>query len=251
VPNASGYRIYYGPSPGQYTQSRDVGNSTSADLTGLSSCSTYHVAVKAYSGTGESTGYSNEVSGWARPEIDGTEPGAAMQGSQITLDFTGSNFDSAAQVTVDTGALPTDGAGDPLLRIEDITVLSCDRIQALMTVEPTARGLRAMEVGDLPLDVQVRNPDSVFGTRTVQVEVLFDPFRADINRSNSATRNRADGEDLVWLAHSYGASQGENHFNPDADLDGDGLVDGVDLAYLAARFGQCWNGSVWGMATCP
>ena len=98
-----------------------------------------------------------------------------------------------------------------------------------------------MEVGDLPLSVEVRNPDSVFGSSSLPLQVLFSEIRADINRSDSETRNRVDGEDLVWLAHAHGSSQGENHFNPDADLDGDGQVDGVDLAYLAARFGECWN----------
>jgi hypothetical protein len=59
-----------------------------------------------------------------------------------------------------------------------------------------------------------------------------------------------DGKDLVWLAHSHASAEGDPFFNPDADLDGDGMVDGNDLAMLAARFGQCWTGSGWSNGAC-
>jgi hypothetical protein len=209
------------------------------------------VAVKAYNGAGESESFSNEVSGWPRPEINSYTPGSAQQGEQVTVDFNGANFHTSAELIIDDNVIPTNAQGEPLVRLEQVTVLSCNRIQALMTVEPTVRGIRAMEVGQLPLALEVRNPDDVFGSRIYQLEVLFDPARADINRSDAETRNRVDGEDLVWLAHAYGSSETEDHHNPDADLDGDGLVDGEDLAFLAARFGSCWDGSGWSEAACP
>jgi hypothetical protein len=82
-------------------------------------------------------------------------------------------------------------------------------------------------------------------------EVLFDEERLDINRSDSETRDRVDGKDLVWLAYSHATTEGDPRFNPDADLNGDGAVDGEDLAYLATGFGACWDGSSWSLSSCP
>lgn len=251
VQEASGYRVYYGLSSGQYTGVHDVGNNTHADLNVSGDCRTYYVAVKAYNSGGESAAYSNEISGWPRPQINGFQPAAVAQGAQLTLDIIGSNFQSGADVVVDTEGLPTDIEGNPLVRLENLTVLACDRIQALLTVEPTVRGVRAMQVGEFPVDLEVRNPDNVFGSRLSELEVLFNEARADINRSDSTTLDRADGKDLAWLAYAHGSAEGGAYYYADADLDGDGAVDGVDLAYLAARFGMCWDGSHWSLSACP
>lgn len=250
VPGALGYRVYYGPSSGQYTGFVDVGATTAVSLDGFADCSNHYVAVKAYNSLGESVGFSNEVSGWPRPQIGGADPAVVVQGSQITLNLTGSNFQSGAGLVLDGSDLPTDLAGTSLVRVDNVTVVSCEHMQALLSVEPLVRGVRAMQVGAFHLPLEVRNTDSVFGARSVGLEVLFDPARCDINRSSSATEDRADGSDLAWLAYAHGSSEGGSYYNPDADLDGDGLVDGVDLALLAARFGMCWDGAEWSDAAC-
>lgn len=60
-PNSiSGYKVYYGTSPGNYTSSAVVGNVTTYTVTGLSGGTTYYFAVTASNASGES-GYSNEV----------------------------------------------------------------------------------------------------------------------------------------------------------------------------------------------
>ena len=155
-----------------------------------------------------------------------------------------------AQVTLEQSAVPTDLDGNPLFRVESWSVLSCNRIQALVSVEPATRGVRAMQVGDFLFDWQVRNPDSVFGAAGLGFEVEFDPSRWDINRTAAGSLDRVDGEDLSWLAYSYGSREGEPFFNPDSDLSGDGIVDGEDLAYLAAGFGRCWSGTAWTQEAC-
>jgi hypothetical protein len=250
VDGASGYRVYYGLSSGNYTNSVDVGNATSATLDGFADCTTYYLAVKAYNAAGESALFSNEISGWARPEISSYGPSMVGQGDQATLTITGANFGSGAELIYDESFIPADIVGNPLIRFENVSVLSCNQMQAIVTVEPTSRGVRAMELGDFQIDFSVRNPDSIFGSRNISLEITFDQFRSDINRSDSTTSDRVDGKDLVWLAYAYGSSEGEPYFNPDADLDGDGLVDGVDLAYLATSFGLCWNGTGWSSAAC-
>jgi hypothetical protein len=248
---AAGYRVYYGQSAGQYSQSVDVGNVVEADIGGLDDCTTYYLAVKAYNAAGESVEFSNEITGWSRPEVSSFTPSAAAQGSQHTLDIIGSNFEPGAELILDAAAIPTDSEGNPLVVIENVNILSCDHLQALMTVEPSARGVRAMEVGDFTVNLSVYNPSMVYGSRSAGLEIAFNASRSDINQSDVTTTDRVDGKDLVWLAYAYGASEGESYYNPDADLDGDGMVDGVDLAYLATSFGMCWNGSSWSTAACP
>jgi hypothetical protein len=250
VQGASGYRVYYGPSSGSYSNFVDVGNDTHVDLEGFSDCTTYYLAVKAYNAAGESVQFSNEISGWARPEISSYGPSVMAQGDQVILSIAGANFRSGAELLHDTADIPVDADGTPLVRFENISVLSCNQMQAVMTVEPTARGVRAMEIGDLRLDFSVRNPDAIYGSRAVSVEITFDEARSDINRSDTTTADRVDGKDLIWLAYAYGSRESEPYYNPDADLDGDGLVDGMDLAYLAASFGMCWNGTAWSTHAC-
>jgi len=248
---ATGYRVHYGASPGSYSSVRDVGSATSTTLTNLVNCSSYYIAVKGYSSQGESLTYSNEVTGWSRPEITSASPAAVRQGDRLTLNVNGANFQPGAALDYDIVGLPTSLAGDPLVRVENIGVVSCNQIQAQLTIEPTAAGLRAMEVGSFAVNLDVVNPDTVVGASTTQLNVQFSESRADVNESDAVTANRIDGKDLVWLAYSFGSGEGQPKHNSDADLNGDGFVDGEDLAYLATRFGGCWTGSAWSAGACP
>ena len=251
VSGATGYRAYYGTTSGQYTGSQNMGNATSGNLTGLNDCTTYYIAIKAYNNAGGiSADFSNQVTGWARPELDSVGPALIEQGDQVTLNIDGANFAAGADINLVVENVPQSQSGEDLLRLNNISVISCNRIQALVTVEPTSRGLRAMEMGNYTMNLDVVNPDQVFGAGTETLEVVFAESRSDINRADSSTRDRVDGKDLVWLAHTFSSSEGEADFNADADLDGDGQVDGTDLSMLAARFGQCWDGSTWNDSVC-
>jgi hypothetical protein len=57
----AGYKIYYGPSSGNYTNSFNVGNSTSYTLNNLTT-GTYYFAITAYNVAGYESTFSNEVS---------------------------------------------------------------------------------------------------------------------------------------------------------------------------------------------
>jgi hypothetical protein len=57
----TGYKVYYGVAPQQYTQSIDVGNVTSSTVNSLTVGTTYYFVVTAYNSAGESS-TSNEVS---------------------------------------------------------------------------------------------------------------------------------------------------------------------------------------------
>jgi len=60
IGDLSGYKIYYGTSSGNYTQSIDVGNSTTASISSLSSGS-WCFAVTAYDASGNESDYSDEI----------------------------------------------------------------------------------------------------------------------------------------------------------------------------------------------
>ena len=233
VPAATGYRVYYGLGSGQYTLSKDVGNRTTTTMSGLTDCTDYYMAVKAYNAFGESDEFSNEVFGWARPSLVAPAP-AVMQGKQITVDLNGANFKPGALVEID----------NPHVSIASVSVPSCTRIQLLATVDPLTPGVRAAQIGSF--EVTVQNPSDVFGKKSDAFKVTINPARFDVNKSDTKTRDRLDGKDTVWLSRTFGARAGEALYAPDHDFTGDGWIDGDDLAYLASNLGRCWNGSAWG-----
>ena len=75
--SAVGYRIYYGPASGVYTNSATVGNVTNATLAGLTDGATYFFVATAYNASGDESLFSNEanytvpvVSTNQRPTLD-------------------------------------------------------------------------------------------------------------------------------------------------------------------------------------
>jgi hypothetical protein len=250
VESATGYRAYYGTSTGQYSYSINVGNTTNATLQGLNDCTTYYVAVKAYNTGGESVDFSDELTGWSRPEINSSSPGSVQQGEQFTMTIHGANFLDDAVLSNISASIPEDEQGNPLFHIESANVVSCSRMEALVTVETQTRGFRAMEVGQLPLAFEILNPGGVYGSGNTTLDIQFNSIRADINQSNSQTEERVDGGDLAWLAYAMYDIEGGDRYNPDADLNGDGVVDGDDLSLMASNFGLCWSSAGWTEDTC-
>ena len=238
VPGATSYKVYYGPSSGSYTQSVTTSSPT-ATVTGLADCTNWFLAVKAVNSAGESTGYSNEVSGWPRPAVTGISPTSAMQGDQLLIDISGTNFQSGAVVDM----------GDPKIIVGSAQVTSCRSMQVLTTLEPRAANQKPAKVGNVK--VTIENPDSVFGDRSDVFRVNIDPGRFDVNKADDFTRDRIDGKDTVWLSRMFGLVETDATYDPDFDFDGDGWIDGEDLAYLASNLGSCWTGSAWTVAACP
>ena len=143
----SGYRIYYGNVSGNYDQSVDVGNVTSYTLTGLADCTMWYAAVKAYDTEGlESSAYSAEVSGWARPVVTGSTPNTGQQGTDQAVTITGTNFQNGATVEF----------AEAGITVNSVTVNSCNDLTANITIAPSA----ALGLTDL----DVVNQDRVYGT---------------------------------------------------------------------------------------
>lgn len=239
VPNATGYRVYYGNASGHYTASKDVGSATSVALAGLTDCTNWYVAVKAYNAMGESAAFSEEVTGWSRPSIDVPAPAAAMQGAQLDIQLHGANFKPGARVTID----------NPRVRLVSTVVVDCGRIDLEAELEPGGAGIRPAQVGLFTLTID--NPDGTFGERVDGFEVKLNPARFDVNRSNDSTRDRLDGADTVWLARLFSSHEGDDAlYDGDFDFDGDGWIDGVDLNLVASNFGACWSGTAWTTQAC-
>ncbi len=57
----SGYRLYYGTSSGNYSNSEDAGNKTSHSLSGLKSGQTYYIVARAYDSSGNESDDSSEI----------------------------------------------------------------------------------------------------------------------------------------------------------------------------------------------
>lgn len=243
APGATGYKVYFGTASGSYTSpgSPITVTGTSTTITGLQDCRSYFVAVKAFNASGESASYSNELSGWSRPTVASASPSSALQGDQIVMDVTGSNFQGGASVELT----------NPQITLTSVAVLSCSHIQLLATIEPTAANIRPAQIGSV--DLTVDNPDSVFGRKSQAFEVVINPYRFDVNRSDDATTNRIDGQDTVYLSRVFGLNESDPNYDGDDDFDGDGWVDGQDLAYIASNLGRCWSSSTqsWTFAACP
>jgi hypothetical protein len=241
TPGATGYNVYYGTQPGNYNSAPVTTSSTSTTVNGLQDCTTYYLAVKAFNQLGESEEFSNELSGWSRPGITSATPSSAMQGDQIVMDVMGANFLPGAIVDL----------GNPHVTLTSVTRISCNQIQLMATVEPTGPSLRAARIG--PLDLTVANPDSVFGIKSQAFEVLINPARFDINQSDPTTTDRIDGKDTVYLSRMFGTNESDPNFDADDDFDGDGWIDGQDLAYIASNLGRCWSAATnsWSLAACP
>lgn len=145
--DAAGYRVYYGTSPGSYTQHKDVpgATSTSTTLTGLDGCTRYYIAVKAYDAGGlESEGYSNEVAGLPRPIVSSVTPSSGEQGATMTLTVAGESFDTGASVTLGSG-----------ITIQAVRRDSCTQLSVDVQIDASAAtGGRTAEV---------INPDNSFG----------------------------------------------------------------------------------------
>ncbi len=80
-----GYIIYYGTSSDTYTQSIDIGNVTTYQLSGLEYETTYYIALTAYDTSGNESNYSSEQPIPIGPASDTTSPDiSSVLASEIT-----------------------------------------------------------------------------------------------------------------------------------------------------------------------
>ncbi|MCX6966245.1 MAG: Ig-like domain-containing protein [Verrucomicrobia bacterium] len=103
----AGYRLYYGTSSGNYTQSVSVGNVTQATVSNLTAGTTYYAAVTAYNSSSLESVKSNEVSFIAS---GGTTPPANVPPTvTLTSPTSGASFAAPATITLTASASDSDG----------------------------------------------------------------------------------------------------------------------------------------------
>jgi hypothetical protein len=168
----AGYRVYYGTSPGSYTQSVDVGNVTQTTISGLTDCTTYYFGVKAYdTAANESTTYSNQVQGWSRPVVTSATPSAAEQGRTLTVTIAGTNFAPGATADFSNAGIV----------VNSTTVNACGQLTLNVTVGASATPGTA--------SIDVTDTDGVFGTGTAlfTVQATVAPTVASTTPTDGAT----------------------------------------------------------------
>jgi Bacterial Ig domain/Fibronectin type III domain len=104
-PQVTGYLLYYGTASGQYSESVDTGQATTAALSGLQATVTYYCAVLAYDASGNHSPFSNEVQYTAQdtlpPSLAITAPGDGTMvatSSLVTISATATDNISVSTV---------------------------------------------------------------------------------------------------------------------------------------------------------
>jgi len=235
APGAAGYRVLYGTAPTRLDRQIEVRGATRVVLRNLAECTTWYASVTAYNAAGESAP-SPVVSSWPRPAVHALRPRQVTQGDQLGLTVVGTNFAPATRIEVDSAGLYL-----------DVVAQTCGQLDVELTAEPTAAGRRPAQVGTFEL--RVRSPEGLMAAGPFEIAV--DPSRFDVNRSVPSTVGRLDGDDAVWIARRFSGRDGDGVYDPDLDFDGDGWIDGQELAWIGSNFGQCWSGSAWTHSACP
>jgi hypothetical protein len=230
-PDLQGYKVYYGTNSGIYTNSTPTGRETSVDIDNLQDCKVYYLAVKAVDANGnESVAFSNELSGMSAPVPGSVTPSSAKQATnsqQVTI--YGTNFDTQAR--------PDFG---PDILVNSYSTSSCTQMTANVTITEAAKVNSAPAP---PRLLTIINNGGPRGSKSGPFSVTFNERRADIDPDG-----KVKGRDLLYLMNAYGSCQpslvpncpSASNYNGDADLNGDGKVDGADVSLLAI-----WHGHIF------
>ncbi len=221
-----------------------MGDVTSITVTNLPDCVDLHFGVKAVDlGGNESPGFAEFVFGMPQPMVLETTPGLLEQGMEaVTVQVTGANFSSGMQ----RSDIAFD---DPDVRVVDLQVISCFELELLLSVGPYLASPEDPDYNGAGGVVE-EVPPAAIGTRSVRVtapDALGRPVRGDApaaldiefvpQRTDIDGNGRVDGFDLARMARGFGSEYGHGSaYHPDLDLDGDKSVDGIDLSLLAEYF---------------
>jgi hypothetical protein len=154
---ATGYKVYSRSDSGEYGAGTNVGNTTQTTYLAMADCTATVFAVKAYNAAGES-GFSDEVSTWPRPELNGLMPLDGQKGSTLDVVIAGNNFEPGASVLFS-------GSG---ITVNSVTRNACAQLTANITISDAAA------FG--PRDVRVVNTNGVTGVAPGAFTVVGTPL---------------------------------------------------------------------------
>ncbi len=126
----------------------------------------------------------------------------------------------------------------PEFENHDIKVIDCMQISCneieVDIIIKGGDGEKPAELGNGA--VSVINSDNVTGSLAAAFEVKINTNFLDINNDGII-----NGLDLAFLALHFGTQEGDNDYEPSVDFNGDGWIDGNDLATLSSYFGENIN----------
>ncbi|MBI5137304.1 MAG: fibronectin type III domain-containing protein [Nitrospirae bacterium] len=179
-PDLAGYRIHYGPASGSYANVLDVGNVTTAQVTGLTVLATYYFSVTAYDQSGNESARAPEVSALI-PRTDVTPP-VVTPPANIAVEATGPltpvGLGTASAVDPEDGAVgvtasPT-GPFAPGAHTVTWTATDSAGNVGRATQIVTVRDTRGPTIRALPLSVEATAPLTAVDLSAVTASDLVD-----------------------------------------------------------------------------
>ena len=85
--------------------------------------------------------------------------------------------------------------------------------------------------------LQITDATGVSSSVTYTWAILANP-PGNVDFTTIGSENRVDGYDLISLSMSWEATNGSPGWNPLADLNSDGIINGADISILQTNFGK-------------
>ena len=159
--DVTGYKVYYGRDPGNYTSNIDVGNVTQYTISGLEEGPTYYFVARAYNDAGESEN-SNEVS-WSWSPVDNESPTI-----MITSPTTNSTYETY-ESTVSLSGSASDNVGVAQVLWSNLTAGSGGNATG---TESWSVSSIALSEGNNSITVTANDESNNQGSKTVNVTYL-------------------------------------------------------------------------------
>jgi len=234
-PQVVGYRIYYGATSGNYTNSAPVGLVTSATLTGLAVGTKYYFAATAFDNTGGESDFSNETS--YTPAAPANQPPTLNGLVNVTIN------EGAGLQTVNLSGISSGASNE----VQTLTVTASSSNLGLIPnptvnyTSPNSAGTLtftpvALANGSATITVQVNDggASNNLVTRTFSVTVNPVNQAPTINALVNMTINEGAGQQTVNLSGiSSGASNEVQTLAVTASSSNPGLIPNPSVNYTS------------------
>ena len=203
----AGYKLEVLTDDGRVVSTIDAKEATTAAVDHLADGQFYRFRVRPYDQWGNAGEPSAEVRTMPSPKVFGVDR-FAFVGGQATFVLSGANVAPGARVV----------SLRPGMVVGSVQVLSDSAVRV-------AAAGPAASLAPLPGELVVHNP-----VRRSDAFVAAHPELLDVDHSGTV-----DAQDLGIVAALFGVDSRSPRYNPDADVNGDGLIDGEDASLVRAR----------------